>query len=263
MNGLPEPSLAVAFGAQDLDWILPAWDAPSRVHAFATTRHRGIQPFDVGGAQFRRDAADPAAIIADRRYLERWLPAPATWLEQVHGRDVVVVDAANAVRMRTEPVRADALVTRLPGVPLAIRVADCVPVLLAARDATVIAAAHAGWRGLAAGVLEATLAAMDVASGSVVAWLGPSIGPSAFEVGADVVAAFCDADVASQAHFRPLASAKWLADLHGLANRRLRAAGVAAIFADPSCTYLDRARFHSYRRDRTTQRMAALIWQQS
>ena len=124
-----------------------------------------------------------------------------------------------------------------------------------------IGAAHAGWRGLAAGVLEATVAAMNAPPSSVVAWLGPAIGPAAFEVGADVVTAFCDTDKSARGHFRAGSKGKWLADLHALARRRLNHAGVVDVHTDDSCTYSDAARFFSFRRDGVTGRMVSLIWQ--
>jgi len=263
---LADDALAQAFRAQKLDWIVPAWDAPARVHAFMTTRNGGASEgtatsLDVGDAQPRSDAANALAITENCRRIARWLPASPVWLAQVHGRSVAIVDGGNRETMCATPAHADALVTRETGVALAIRVADCVPVLFAARDAPVIAAAHAGWRGLAAGVLEATLTAMRVPGESVVAWLGPSIGANAFEVGDDVVAAFCNADADAREHFKPHRHGKWLADLHALAQRRLLAAGVDSVRDDPSCTYGEPARFFSYRRDGATGRMAALIWQ--
>lgn len=266
VSAMADPALAQAFASQGLDWIVPAWTAPPRVHAFATTRNGGASrgsaaSLDVGGAHFGRDAGDAAAIAENRRRIAAFLPGPPVWLEQVHGRSVVVVDAANADAMRAAPRCADALVTRAHDIALAIRIADCVPVLLAARDVDAIGAAHAGWRGLAAGVLEATVAAMNAPPSSVVAWLGPAIGPAAFEVGADVVAAFCDADKGARGHFRAGSKGKWLADLHALARRRLNHAGVVDVHTDDSCTYSDAARFFSFRRDGVTGRMVSLIWQ--
>ena len=263
---MADTALAQALRERQLDWIIPAWDAPARVHAFATTRNGGVSDgrqasLDVGSANFLHDAADPAAIAENRRRIDALLPAPPVWLEQVHGSGTIVVDDVNAGAMRASPRVADALVTCCHDLPLAIRVADCVPVLLAARDKAVIGAAHAGWRGLAAGVIEATLTGMRAPPQSLVAWLGPAIGPSAFEVGADVVAAFCDTDDGARSHFRAKGNGKWLADLHALARRRLNRAGVSDVQADGSCTYTDARRFFSFRRDGVTGRMAALIWQ--
>ncbi len=263
---MADADLARAFSAQRLDWIVPAWSAPPRVHAFATTRNGGAShgtaaSLDAGTVDFRREAADPAAIAENRRRIAAFLPTAPIWVEQVHGRDVAIVDDANGASMRATPPRADALVTRCHDVALAIRAADCVPVLFAARGIAVIGAAHAGWRGLAAGVLEATLTAMNAPVASIVAWLGPAIGPTKFEVGANVVSSFCDTDRGAHDHFRATSGGKWLADLHALARRRLRRAGVVDVAADDSCTYCDAARFFSFRRDGVTGRMAVLIWQ--
>jgi YfiH family protein len=253
--------LAARFRARGLDWIVPAWQAPARVHAFATTRNGGVSQgagasLDVGGAR----EGDDAAIAENRRRIGEWLPAPPVWLEQVHGAAVVVVERGNAGELRDAPARADALVTRLAGCPLAIRVADCIPVLLAARDGGTIGAAHAGWRGLAAGVVDATLDAMRVPPRDIVAWLGPAIGAKAFEVGDDVRDAFAADGAGAFAHFARHREGKWLCDLRALARRRLAAAGVTAVDADTACTHDDRARFFSYRRDGATGRMAAFIW---
>ncbi|MEP7063458.1 MAG: peptidoglycan editing factor PgeF [Betaproteobacteria bacterium] len=264
---MADAALATALAARALDWIVPRWDAPARVHALMTTRNGGAScgneaSLDVGGAHFQRDAADPLAVAENRRRIETLLPTAPVWLEQVHGRGVIAIDAANVDLLRASPPRADALVTRCNDVVLAIRVADCVPVLFAARDADpVIGAAHAGWRGLAGGVLEATLAAMAAPPASVVAWVGPAIGANAFEVGHDVVDAFCAGDPGAHAHFVARTGGKFLADLHALARRRLRRAGVVDVHADDSCTFADAARFFSFRRDGATGRMAALIWQ--
>ncbi|MFI4903947.1 MAG: peptidoglycan editing factor PgeF [Burkholderiales bacterium] len=259
---MPGPELAHAFAARGLDWIVPSWPAPPRVHAFMTTRNGGVSDgartaLDIGGA---RDGDDPA-IVENRRRLAAFLPAPPIWLEQVHGRTVANVDAANIAALRAAPARGDALVTRLADAPLAIRVADCIPVLFAARDECVVAAAHAGWRGLAGGVIEATLAAMRAAPASVAAWLGPAIGAAAFEVGDDVRDAFTRDDAGAGAHFVAGRDGRWQCDLRALARRRLAAAGVVDIAGDDACTHAASTRFFSYRRDGTTGRMAACIWQ--
>jgi YfiH family protein len=258
---MADAALAARFAARGLDWIVPAWPAPSRVHAFVTTRNGGVSrgasaSLDVGGAR----AGDDAAIAENRRRISEWLPAPPVWLEQVHGAGVVVVGRGDAEALRDAPARADALVTDLAGCPLAIRVADCIPVLLAAREAGTIGAAHAGWRGLAAGVVEATLDAMRVPAHMIVAWLGPSIGATAFEVGDDVRDAFVARDAGAAGHFVAHRAGKWLCDLRALARRRLAAAGVTTIDADAACTHTDAARFFSYRRDGASGRMAAFIW---
>jgi polyphenol oxidase len=162
--------------------------------------------------------------------------------------------------LRASPPTADAAVTRVPGVVLGVRTADCLPVLFADREGNVVGAAHAGWRGLAAGVLEATLRAMDVPPCNVTAWLGPAIGPRKFEVGRDVYDAFCAEDAAAVACFAPHRDGKWLADLYGLARHRLERAGVTAVAGGGHCTMSESARFFSFRGDKDTGRMATLVW---
>lgn len=242
------------------DWIVPAWDAPAHVGALVTTRNGGVSARAYASLNLGAGVGDDDRAVAEnRRRLAAFVPAAPRWLRQVHGTDVVVhrADAATA------PPLADAAVTRERGVVCSVLVADCLPVLLADREGTVVGIAHAGWRGLAAGVLERTVAALgDLGAGAdrIVAWLGPCIGPQAFEVGADVRAAFLATDAGAGAHFVPDAPSKWRADLRGLARRRLAACGVRAIAATDACTVSDSARFYSWRRDRGGGRMAALVW---
>jgi YfiH family protein len=203
---------------------------------------------------------------------EGQLPTEPVWLEQLHGISVVELDAGNTPRtadaeqlMQSARPRADAAVTRRPGVVCAIQVADCMPVLFAARDGSVVGAAHAGWRGLASGVLGATVAAMGAPPGETVAWLGPAIGRKNFEVGDDVVAAFTDTASSDQraqtlAAFVRNPNGKWLCDLEAIARLRLAAIGVTQVAGGGLCTVADAHRFFSYRRDGQTGRMAALIW---
>jgi hypothetical protein len=194
------------------------------------------------------------SVRTNRASLRDLLPAEPKWLLQVHGARVVDADRLQL------PVEADAAVARNPGSVCTVMVADCLPVLLTDRAGSVVAAAHAGWRGLAAGVLENTVRAMGTAPDKLLAYLGPAIGSSAFEVGADVRDAFlarsADAATAFVAH-KP---GKWLADLSALARQRLRASGVTQIYGGGLCTYSNPRRFFSYRRDKITGRMAALIW---
>jgi len=258
-------SLRARFAQAGLDWIVPGWDAPATVQAFVTTRGFGTasarEEIDLGPSHLERaGAAALARIAASRRRVTALLPAEPVWLEQVHGRDVAVIDPRSADASRAVPPVADAAVTRLADLPIAVRVADCLPVLCADRRGTVVGAAHAGWRGLAAGVLEATIAAMDVAPQEVVAWIGPGIGARAFEVGEDVRDAFVTRDANAAAHFAPRGAGKWLADLPALARRRLAAIGVARVGGGDLCTYSDAARFHSFRRDGTAARLGAFIW---
>ena len=237
------------------DWIVPDWPAPANVKALITTRAGGVSkgPF----ASFNlglRTGDDPQAVAANRDRLNSLLPQQPSWLRQVHGTSVIEADTLAG---RPE---ADAGIARRPGTVCAVLVADCIPVLLADRAGTTIAIAHAGWRGLAGGVIENTARRMAVDPRGLIAYLGPGIGPGAFEVGADVRDAFlaCDADAA--AAFTPHAAGKWLADLFLLARQRLRRAGVGEIHGGALCTYSNARRFFSYRRERTTGRMAALIW---
>lgn len=239
------------------DWIIPEWPAPSRVRAVATTRLGGVSrpPFDTLnlGAHV---GDDPQAVAANRARLAAALALPEAprWLDQVHGSAVA---EAGGVVSRCE---ADASHTAAPGVVCAVLTADCLPVLLCDRAGTRVAAAHGGWRGLAGGVLEAAVAAMGVPGQDLLAWLGPAIGPGAFEVGGEVREAFLAADPGAEGAFRPSAGGRWLADLYELARRRLARCGVSGVYGGGFCTYRDRERFYSYRRDGRTGRMASLIW---
>lgn len=254
-------SLPALLAHRRLDWIVPAWHGPARVRALLTTRNGGAAGIDFDAGPAHPTADEAAGNVGEcRRRLRALLPSDPVWLEQVHGCDVAVVDAAGAAAMRATPPRADAALTRSSDVVLSVRVADCLPVLLADRAGTVVAVAHAGWRGLAAGVLESTIAAMRAPPAELTAWIGPAIGPRAFEVGADVRDAHCAHDTGASAHFAPIAAGKWLANLPALARRRLTAAGVADVAVDGACTHADAARFHSWRRDRTRGRMALVAW---
>jgi hypothetical protein len=246
--------------ARDDAWLVASWPAPEAVRAVTTTRRGpGVSapPFDsfnlgdhVGDA--------PDAVAANRAALRAalGLPGEPRWLDQVHGVGVATF-GAQAPRERA---RADAAITRTPGVVLAIQTADCLPVLLATRDGTALGAAHAGWRGLGAGVLERTVAALDVDPAALIAWLGPAIGPRAYEVGAEVRDAFVAHDAAAAEAFAPTRPGHWTCDLYALARRRLRAAGVDAVFGGGECTLSDAARFYSFRRDGRTGRLATLAW---
>lgn len=185
---------------------------------------------------------------------------PLLRLEQVHGCEVVSIDASNRDDMLLRWPRADGAVTRLSGIALAIRTADCLPVVFSDDAGDVVAAAHAGWRGLAAGILEATVRGMQVDPASVRAWIGPGIGPGALEVGEDVFDAFVRIEPSDRAAFAARAPGKWLADLPRLARARLARAGVRRIGGGGWCTYADPVHFHSWRRDRTPERMTTSIW---
>ncbi|WP_374244420.1 peptidoglycan editing factor PgeF [Zoogloea sp.] len=237
-------------------WIVPDWPAPARVRALSTTRAGGVSVAPYDSLNLGTHVGDdPACVAANRAVVRRLLPSEPAWLNQVHG--TAVVDAAAVAGVPD----ADASVSRSSGAVCVAMTADCLPVLLCDRAGTVVGAAHAGWRGLHGGVIEAAVAAMRVAPGDVIAWLGPAIGPAAFEVGDEVRAAFVAADAGADAAFRPAGQpGKWLADIYLLARRRLAALGVTAIHGGDCCTVSDASRFFSYRRDGVTGRMASLVW---
>lgn len=236
-------------------WIAPDWPAAPNVRAVATTRAGGTSRGRYAGLNLAtRVGDDLRAVEQNRDVLRRHLPADPIWLEQVHGSDVVEVEHVSP------PARADGAVARSRHRVCAILTADCLPVLLAARAGGVVGIAHAGWRGLAGGVVEATLACMDVPGEDVVAWLGPGISQAAYEVGSDVYESFVGQDPGASEAFRPGAPGKYHADLYALARRRLNAVGVAAVHGGGFCTYGEADRFYSYRRDGATGRMATLVW---
>jgi len=237
------------------DWIVPDWPVSARVKAFVTTRNGGVSAAPYASLNLGlRVNDDPATVERNRAMVRKHLPAEPRWLKQVHGN--LVVDAGSV----QQPVEADAAISRSPDTVCAIMVADCLPVLLADRAGTIVGAAHAGWRGLAGGVIENTVKAIAVPPSELVAWLGPAIGPAAFEVGADVREAFVSADPGAASAFIDHKPGKWLADLFALARRRLQAIGIADIHGGGLCTVSDPQRFFSHRRDKVTGRMAALIW---
>ena len=240
-----------------LDWIVPPWPAPANVNALMTTRNGGQSVGICATMNLSRSAADkPEHVAANHALLREVIGLSPQWISQVHGIDVVNVDSTPA-----NPV-GDGVIASLPRTVAAVRVADCLPVLFCDRAGTKVAAAHAGWRGLAAGVLEATVAAMNGPADRLLAWMGPAIGPQAFEVGDDVRDVFVAADAHARDAFAPYPGrpGKWLADLFALAAMRLSAAGVTAQFGGGVCTYSNPERFFSYRRDQSPGRMAALVW---
>lgn len=263
------------------DWIVPDWPAPARVRAVCTTRAGGVSrpPYDsLNLGDHVQD--EPQAVAANRRILRQAAGVRPVFLRQVHGSGVAMLDPATP-----DGVEADACVSSEPGLACAILVADCLPVLLADARGSVVAAAHAGWRGLAGtagrGVLEAVFerfaarvhelhgppASAELASATL-AWLGPCIGPRAFEVGTEVREAFCASDAAAAQHFLPSGAGKYLADLAGLARQRLRALGITRIHGNdgsaPWCTVSQPSRFFSFRRDQVplggSGRLAACVW---
>jgi YfiH family protein len=247
---MAEPGLAARIAAAHLDWIVPDWPAPPNVQSLSTTRNCGP------GREIDFAPGSPQVAWA-RMELRRMVPQDPLWLAQVHGATIVSADTAFAAAPR-----ADGAVARGAGNVCAILTGDCLPVLCASRDGSVVAAAHAGWRGLAAGVLEATVAAMRVEPASVLAWLGPAIGPAAFEVGPDVHAAFTNDDPATERCFEHVRQDKWRADLYALARRRFARAGVNAVYGGGRCTFTERAAFYSHRRGAAdaARRMASVVW---
>lgn len=236
-------------------FIVPDWPAPPGVRALATTRCGGVSRAPWHGFNLSVNAGDdPQAVAANRALLRRELPADPLWLTQVHGARCV--DAALATR----GVEADASFTRQRGVVCAVLTADCLPVLLCDDQATVVGIAHAGWRGLAGGVIEATVAAMGGPGMHLMAWLGPAIGPQAFEVGDEVREIFVAHDQEAASAFAASANGKWLCDIYRLARQRLHALGIRRTTSADSCTKGDAEQFFSYRRDGVTGRMASLIW---
>jgi len=219
--------------------IVPGWPAPAAVRALVSTRLIG----DV-----RREGAAKFRAL---------LPAEPRWLKQVHG--VGVGDASRFAR----PVEADAAFAKEKGVVCTVMAADCMPVLLADEKGEAVAAAHAGWRGLSAGVIEATVGAMGVPAQRLLAWLGPAIGPKAYEVGAEVREAFVAKDSRAEFAFVPTRPGHWNLDLYAVARQRLASVGITRVGGGDFCTHTEKELFFSYRRDKAMQRMAAAIWLQS
>lgn len=238
-------------------WMVPGWPAPPNVRAVSTTRLGGHSRPPHDGFNLASHVGDsPVAVHANRRWLRETLKLPAepVWLRQIHGSRVVPAGAEQA-----EP-EADASYTDQRGVVCAVLTADCLPLLVCDRLGTRVAAAHVGWRGLAAGIIEATVQTLDAAGNELLAWLGPAIGPNAFEVGDEVRRTFIAHERRASAAFRRAPSGRWLADIFELARQRLAKQGVAEVFGGDQCTVSDAGRYFSYRRDGTTGRMASLIW---
>ncbi len=237
--------------------LTAGWPAPARVRTLVTTRDGGVSLAPYASLNLGQHVGDdPAAVAENRARLRACLPAEPFWLNQVHGIGVqeACADAPDV------PPDADAGFTRQPGVVCAVMTADCLPVLLTDRSGSVVAAAHAGWRGLCNGIIEATIARMAVPANDILAWLGPAIGPDAFEVGPEVRAAFMAHDPTAASAFAAIPDGKYLADIYLLARQRLNACGVTDVHGGDACTVTERERYFSYRRDGRTGRMASLIW---
>lgn len=245
----------------------PTTGRGARVRALTTTRDGGLSHGPYASLNLAAHVGDDPARVAgnrDRLQAALHLPAPPRWLNQVHGCAVCTAEAATAAPTSAPP-SADAVLTTRPGIVCAVLTADCLPLLLRDRDGTVVAAVHAGWRGLLHGVIESAIESARAAlpaqpAAPLLAWLGPAIGPQAFEVGAEVRDAFVAHQAEAAAHFQLGRPGRWLADLYGLARARLASAGVHQVSGADHCTYSDPRRFFSYRRDGVTGRMASLIW---
>lgn len=240
-------------------FLVPDWPAPPNVRALSTTRGGGHSGGVYASFNLATHVGDqPAAVAANRSRLAEHVHTPPRWLTQIHGTRCVEVHQA------ADDTEADASCARHAGRACAVLTADCLPLLLCDTAGTVVAAAHAGWRGLAAGVIEATVTAMAVPAPQLLAWLGPAIGPTAFEVGDEVRAAFVVHDAHAAAAFLPCGGGhvggKWLCDLYALARLRLARLGVTQVYGGEACTFSEPERFFSYRRDGVTGRMATLIW---
>ncbi len=241
-------------------WITPDWPVAETVRALSTLREGGVSEKSYASLNLGGHVGDaPTAVAENRRRLRSAarLPAEPTWLSQVHGARVVDLDALEEAE---KPPEADAALTRRPGRVCAILAADCLPVLLAADSGAAVAAAHAGWRGLAGGVIEAAVRALAVAPESLLAWLGPAIGPRHFEVGGEVRDLMLAEDPEASASFTPNARGRFLADLPALTRRRLARLGVQRIYGGGECTFSRTDKYFSHRHDGTTGRQATLIW---
>ncbi|MDR2875183.1 MAG: peptidoglycan editing factor PgeF [Methylobacillus sp.] len=237
-----------------MNFIIPDWPAPEHVRAIQTTRQGGLSQTPYDSLNFGLHVGDdPRTVVKNRNLLNTVCPSEPIWLEQTHGTTVALAETASCVP------QADACITRAPNTVCVVMTADCLPVFLCDDAGTVAGIAHAGWRGLAAGVIEKTARAMNAPPASLMAWLGPAIGSQAFEVGAEVREVFLRHDAHAASAFTARGE-KYLADLYLLARQRLQTAGITRICGGNFCTHTDAERFFSHRRDGRTGRMASLIW---
>ncbi|MGB4811241.1 MAG: peptidoglycan editing factor PgeF [Methylophilaceae bacterium] len=235
-------------------FIIPNWPAPNNVKSIQTTRLGGVSMTPYDSLNFGMHVKDnPLHVARNRQLLSQFLPSEPVWLNQVHGVNVLDASTANCVP------EADASFTIKKNVVCITMTADCLPVLLCNQQGTIVASIHAGWRSLCDGVIEATVEKMGIQPSDLMAWLGPAIGPQAFEVGSEVRAQFIAADKPSQVAFMPHGE-KWLANIYTIARQRLSHLGVSQIYGGGLCTYTDQVHFFSFRRDGDTGRMATMIW---
>lgn len=249
-----------------ISFITPNWPAPKNVKALQTTRLGGVSVAPYSNLNLGAHVQDdPMAVAKNRQLLSPYLPSEPVWVNQVHGVDVI--DAATSTCLQN----ADASLTTKPNVVCVTMTADCLPLLLCDKRGTVVAAVHAGWRGLCDGVIEAAVNKMQVSPSDVLVWLGPAIGPDAFEVGSDVREQFIEKDSQAALAFKSInnqdSKGKWLCNLYLIAQQRLNNIGVTQVYGasvnEDFCTYTDEARFFSFRRDNVTGRMASMIWFES
>lgn len=239
----------------EIEPIIPDWPVPACVRSIVTTRAGGVSTGNYSSLNLgSRSGDDAAAVRANRARLRELLPAEPRWMRQVHGTQVI--DAARA----PGEIEADAAVARAPGIVCTVLTADCLPVLIADTAGHAVGIAHAGWRGLACGIIESAIGALGAGPGERIAWLGPAIGPQAYEVGEDVRDAFLARDRTAESAFRAVRPGHWMLDLYAVARQRLAACGVRRVFGGDFCTYVERERFFSYRRDGASGRMASMIW---
>ena len=237
-----------------VDFIIPDWPAPANVKAIQTTRLGGYSVAPYGSLNLGLHVQDDALAVAkNRQLLSDYLPSEPEWLNQVHG--VEVIDATKSLCVQD----ADASFSKNKNVVCVTMTADCLPVLLCNQQGTAVASIHAGWRSLCDGVIEATIKMMGVESEELMAWLGPAIGPDAFEVGSEVREAFIAQDTQADQAFKAYGD-KWLGDLYGIAKQRLNKQGLNKIYGGGECTYSTPSRYFSFRRDGLTGRMATMIW---
>jgi YfiH family protein len=238
-------------------WIIPDWPAPSQVRAFVTTREGGVSEGEYGSMNLGERCGDEAGSVARNRLIVReHLPQFPRWLVQAHGTTVEDLDKLGEL----DVANADAAAVSTPGRVAVVLTADCLPVFLCLEDGSRVAVAHAGWRGLAAGVLENAVAALGGEAAGMLAWLGPAIGPAAFEVGPEVRDAFVSVHGEAASAFAPRGETRFMADLYALARLRLARAGVGRVWGGGFCTYTESRRFFSYRRAKASGRLGAFIW---
>ena len=241
-----------------IEVIRPGWPSDDRVRALCTTRHGGFSTGPYEGLNLACHVGDENQSVKSNRQLLRQqlgLPSEPCWLNQTHSTDVTLLSSSHSYQMNS-----DAAISRQPGQIAIVMTADCLPVLLCNRDATEVAAIHAGWRGLVDGIIEKTLNKMDSDPAQLLAWVGPAISQGRFEVGQEVLDLFVDKDKQAVNHFKAIRPGHWLCDLPALAQDQLQQQGLSEIYLSGICSFNDESRFYSYRRNKVTGRMASLIW---